>query len=68
MSSSFYKWFSNASNGRITFETLERLEKLREGLGSQLLVILGGHLDADLKVLPDVSGQHGSQTLQRVFH
>ncbi len=44
----------------LTLKTLERLEKLSEGLGSQLFVILGGHLDTDLKVLPDVSRQHGS--------
>lgn len=52
----------------LTLKTLERLEKLSEGLGSQLFVILGGHLDTDLKVLPDVSGQHGSKTLHRVLH
>lgn len=51
-------------NVALTLKTLEGLEKLSEGLGCQLLVILGGHLDTDLKVLPDVSGQHGSQTLQ----
>lgn len=51
----------------LTLEALERLKELGEGLCGELLVVLGGHLDADLKVLPDVGGQHGSQTLQRVL-
>jgi len=31
-------------------------------------VVLGGHLDADLQVLPDVGRQHGPQALQGVLH
>lgn len=51
-----------------TLKALKRLEEFCEALGGQLLVILGGNLNADLKVLPDVGRQHGSQTLQRVLH
>lgn len=52
----------------ITLKALEGLKELCERLGGELLVILGGHLDADLEVLPDVGRKHGSQTLQRVLH
>lgn len=51
-----------------TFKALEGLEQLSEGLGGELLVVLGGDLDADLQVLADVCRQHGPQTLQRVLH
>ena len=51
-----------------TFKALERLKQLSEGLGGELLVVLGGDLDADLQVLADVCRQHGPQTLQRVLH
>ena len=51
-----------------TFEAFEGLKELGEGLRGELLVVLGGHLDADLQVLPDVGRQHGPQTLQGVLH
>ena len=51
-----------------TLVALEGLKELHQGLGAQLLVVLGRHLDAELQVLPDVSGEHRPQTLHRVLH
>src|SRR4029434_2161908 len=51
-----------------TLKALEGLEELREALGGELLVVLGGHLHADLQVLANVCRQHGPQALQRVLH
>ena len=51
-----------------TLVALEGLKELGEGLRGELLVVLGGHLDADLQVLPDVGRQHGPQALQGVLH
>lgn len=54
--------------GLLTFEALEGLKELGEGVGGELLVVLRGHLDTDLQVLTDVGRQHGPKTLQRVLH
>ena len=51
-----------------TFKALEGLKELGEGLRGELLMVLGGHLDADLQVLADVGRQHGPQTLEGVLH
>ena len=51
-----------------TLVALEGLKDVDEGSGGQLLVVLGGHLDADLQVLADVGGHHGLDTLQGVLH
>ena len=51
-----------------TLEALEGLKELGEGLRGELLMVLGGHLDTDLQVLPDVGRQHGPQALQGVLH
>lgn len=53
---------------QFTLEALERLKKFSERLSAELLVVLGGDLDADLQVLTDVCRQHGPQTLQGVLH
>ena len=37
-----------------TFKTLEWLKDLNQGLCGELFMVLGGNLDADLQVLPDV--------------
>lgn len=37
-----------------TLKALERLKKFGEGLSSELLMVLGGHLHTDLQVLADV--------------
>lgn len=59
-------WCSVCS--QLTLEALEGLEKFSEGLSSELLMVLGGHLHTDLQVLTDVCRKHGPQTLQRVLH
>lgn len=59
---------SDISKQKLTFKALKRLKELSEGLGGELLVIFGSHLDADLQVLADVGREHGSQALQRVLH
>lgn len=51
---------------RLTLVALERLEKLHQRLRSQLLVVLGGDLNAQLQVLTQVCSQHGPQTLDGV--
>ena len=51
-----------------TFEALEGLKHINEVLGGELLVILGGNLDAHLQVLADVGLHHGLQTLHGVLH
>nr|CAI5862793.1 unnamed protein product [Callosobruchus analis] len=47
---------------------LEALEKINQRLSGQLLVVLCGDLHANLQVLSDICGEHGSQALQAVLH
>lgn len=54
--------------GSQTFKTLEGLEQFYKSGGGELLMVLGGNLDADLQVLPNVVRQHGLQTLQRILN
>lgn len=51
-----------------SLKALEGLEDLGQGLGGQLLVVLGGNLHADLKVLADVGLQHGFDALQGILN
>jgi len=50
-----------------TFVALERLEELNKGVSGELLVVLGGDLDAHLQVLSDVGRQHGLQAFNGVL-
>lgn len=63
---STFAWHSVCS--QLTLEALEGLKKFSERLSTELLMVLGGDLYADLQVLADVCGEHGPQTLQRVLH
>lgn len=47
----------------LTFKALEGLKELSESRCSQLLMVLGSHLDTDLQVLSDVGRQHGPEAL-----
>ena len=51
-----------------TLKTLERLKQFNQGTGAELFMILGGHLDTDLQVLSNVVCEHGTKTLQWIFH
>ena len=51
-----------------SLEALEGLEEVNEVLRGELLVVLGGDLDADLQVLADVGLHHGLDALQGVVH
>lgn len=55
-------------NQELTFKALEGFKKLGKRLSSELFMVLRSHLNTDLQVLPDISRQHGSEALQRVFH
>ena len=50
-----------------SFEALEPFEEVNQGVGRQLLVVLGGDLDADLKVLTNVGRQHGLEAFKRIL-
>lgn len=61
-------WWGRRKAARFTFITLEGFKELHQGLRAQLLMVLRGHLHTQLKVLSDVSRQHGTQTLHRILH
>ena len=50
-----------------TFKALERLKQLNQRCSAQLLVVLGGNLNTNLKVLSDVVCKHGLQTLHGIL-
>lgn len=50
------------------FEAFEGFKDVYQGIRAQLLVVLGGHLDADLKILADVRSQHGFEAFQGILH
>ena len=50
-----------------SFEALEPFEEVNQGVGRQLVVVLGGDLDADLKVLTNVGRQHSLEKFRRIL-
>ena len=51
-----------------TLVALEALEKLDKLIISELFVVFRCDLDYKLQILANVGGEHGAQTLHRVFH
>ena len=50
------------------FKTLERLKKIDQILSGKLLMVLGGNLDTDLKILSNVGLHHSPDALEGVVH
>eukprot|EP00116_Pleurobrachia_bachei_P010630 sb/3470892/ len=51
-----------------TLETLESFKQLDQFGGTQLFVVLAGHLHADLEVLAEIGSQHGLETFNTILH